>query len=103
MNRQTKNKWFVLVVSIVLLPLMTGCFGPKGETIPEKRAYVINTHDETLAKLYQQKPEVKARVEKAAGYGVFSNLGTKIFLLATGQGFGVVVNNETGEKLSKCW
>ena len=90
----------MLVVFVVLITsvISTGCFGPKGSTIPEKQAYVIKTHDKTLEDLYLQKPEVQARVENAAGYGVFSNLGAKVFLLSAGNGFGVVVNNSTGEK-----
>ena len=98
MQRNSKTTWLLVVLCLMLIPLMAGCLGPKGNTIPEKQAYVINVRNETLEELYAQKPEVKSRVEKAAGYGVFSNIGTKIFLLATGHGFGVVVNNKTGEK-----
>ena len=98
MKKKSKAKWMSVVLCLVLMPLMAGCMGPKGTTIPEKRAHVMNVHDETLQELYTQKPEVKSRVQKAAGYGVFNNLGSKIFVLATGSGFGVVVNNRTGEK-----
>ncbi len=98
MQRNSKTTWLLVVLCLMLIPLMAGCLGPKGNTIPEKQAYVINVRNKTLEELYAQKPEVKSRVEKAAGYGVFSNIGTKIFLLATGHGFGVVVNNKTGEK-----
>jgi lipid-binding SYLF domain-containing protein len=54
--------------------------------------------DETLAKLYAQKPETRAMIKKAAGYGVFSNIGTYIFLLSSGNGYGIVVDNSTGHK-----
>jgi len=53
---------------------------------------------EALAKLYAQKPETKSMIKKAAGYGVFSNIGTYVFLLAGGSGYGVVVDNSTGKK-----
>jgi lipid-binding SYLF domain-containing protein len=52
--------------------------------------------DETLAGLYESKPETKDMIRKAAGYGVFSNIGSYIFLLSTGRGYGVVVDNATG-------
>jgi lipid-binding SYLF domain-containing protein len=54
--------------------------------------------NETLVKLYAQKPETRAMIKKAAGYGVFSNIGTYIFLLASGNGYGIVVDNSTGQK-----
>jgi lipid-binding SYLF domain-containing protein len=54
--------------------------------------------DETLGKLYAGKPETRAMIKKAAGYGVFSNIGAHIFLLAGGSGYGVVIDNATGQK-----
>jgi lipid-binding SYLF domain-containing protein len=38
-------------------------------------------------------------VKKVAGYGVFNSIGGYIFFLSTGQGYGVVVDNSTGEKI----
>ncbi|UCG80015.1 MAG: hypothetical protein JSV60_08595, partial [Desulfobacterales bacterium] len=32
------------------------------------------------------------------GYGVFSNIGLNVFLLASGNGFGVVVDTATGQR-----
>jgi lipid-binding SYLF domain-containing protein len=52
---------------------------------------------EALAELYKQRPDARAHVQGAPGYAVFSNVGSKIFLLATGNGFGIVVNNKTGK------
>jgi len=53
---------------------------------------------ETLAKLHAQKPETKDMIKKAAGYGVFSNVGTYVLLLAGGGGYGVVADNATKQK-----
>jgi lipid-binding SYLF domain-containing protein len=77
---------------------LVSCATPKGVTIQEQRDYVLKMKDETLAKLYAQKPETRGMIKKAAGYGVFSNIGTYIFLLAGGGGYGVVVDNSTGQK-----
>jgi lipid-binding SYLF domain-containing protein len=89
-------------VTVLTLLAITGflvsCATPKGVTKQEQRNYVLKMKDETLAKLYAQKPETKGMIKKAAGYGVFSNIGTYIFLLAGGSGYGVVVNNSTGQK-----
>jgi lipid-binding SYLF domain-containing protein len=51
----------------------------------------------TLDELYQEMPEARTKVENAAGYGVFTNVGSKIFVLATGNGFGIVRDNRTGK------
>ena len=97
-QKKSKVSWLWMLPCLSLIMVFAGCFGPRGGTIDEKQAYVIDVHDETLEELYQNKPEVKARVETAAGYGVFSNVGAKVFLLSFGNGFGIVVNNETDEK-----
>ncbi len=86
----------VAVVFAVLV--LCGCRTPEGGTAEEKRDYTLRMKEEALAELYEQMPETKSHVEGAPGYGVFSSVGSKIFLLATGNGFGVVVNNKTGEK-----
>src|SRR5262245_12000062 len=82
---------------LLVLPL-AGCAAPKGETTDDKRAYVRRMRDEALADLYRAKPEVRARLEKAAGYGVFSNIGVKILLVGSGHGYGLVVDNGTGRE-----
>jgi lipid-binding SYLF domain-containing protein len=50
---------------------------------------------QALADLYKEKPGVKARLEKAAGYAVFSDVNVKIFMLGNGQGYGMAVDNAT--------
>ena len=50
--------------------------------------------DEALATLYKAKPEMKARVGKAAGYGCFSSFGVS-FILGGAGGRGLVHNNST--------
>lgn len=81
-----------LTIAVILM----GCATPKGVSKQEQRNYVQKMKEETLAKLYAEKPETKGMIKKAAGYGVFSNIGTHIFLLAGGSGYGIVVDNSTG-------
>ncbi|MHC4166943.1 MAG: lipid-binding SYLF domain-containing protein [Planctomycetota bacterium] len=50
-----------------------------------------------LAELYQKRPEAKEKIAKAAGYGTFSNININLFLLSSGNGYGVVHNNTTGD------
>lgn len=85
----------------LLLPLCallaSACMGPKGATPDEKRRAALQMKQETLNELYRQKPEARAHVQRAAGYAVFSNVGSKILMLATGNGYGVITDNRTGK------
>lgn len=97
-QKKSKRTLARVLPALALIMIVAGCLGPRGGTIAEKQTYVIDVHNETLKELFAQKPEVKDKVESAAGYGVFSNVGAKIIVISAGNGFGVVVNNATGEK-----
>ena len=85
-----------MILALCILPA-AGCMGPKGATPQEKRAAAMKMRSEALAELYKQRPEAKAHLQRAAGYAVFSNVGSKILLLATGNGYGVATDNRTGK------
>jgi len=55
-------------------------------TPAEKRAELRKMCDEALATLYKAKPEVKAAVEKSAGYGCFTSFGMSFFVGGAGGG-----------------
>jgi lipid-binding SYLF domain-containing protein len=78
--------------------LVGGCATPKGVTVEDRRSYVLKMKDESLARLHKEKPETRGMVKKASGYAVFSNIGTHVFFLAGGNGFGVVIDNATGRR-----
>ena len=75
-----------------------GLFGPKGDSVEEKRAEVRKQRDAMLAELYQTKPEMKDRLKKAAGYATFKQTDVNLFLLASGNGYGLLVDNKTGKE-----
>ncbi len=85
------NNTLLVLLAIVLL---AGCATIKGNTVADQRQYVLDMKDETLARLYEETPVAKAQIKKAAGYGVFSNINTNLFLLSSGSGYGVVTDNE---------
>jgi lipid-binding SYLF domain-containing protein len=74
-----------------------GCRTPKGENVQEKRNHALQMAKETLAELYEERPEAEAHVARAPGYAVFSNVASKILMVAMGNGFGVATDNETGK------
>src|SRR5689334_1637679 len=58
-----------------------------------KRAEVHKMASDTLAQLYKASPSAKDRIEKAAGYGVFSNFGLTIVFVGGAGGKGLVHDN----------
>jgi len=85
----------LLTIAALALPAVAGLFGPKGDSVDEKRAKVRKDRDEILAKLYAEHPEARDKIKKAVGYGAFNNKNMNLFLLSTGHGYGVVVDNKT--------
>lgn len=77
---------------------VAGCATPKGVTKRDQRDHVLKMKDDTLSELYRTKPETKEMIKKAAGYGVFSNIGSYLLFLSTGNGYGVVIDNSSGKK-----
>ncbi len=70
-------------------------FGPKGDSIAEKKAGIRKQRDELLAQLYATRPEMKKALPKAAGYATFAQVNVNLLLLATANGYGMVVDNKT--------
>jgi lipid-binding SYLF domain-containing protein len=85
------------MTALLSIALLTGCMSPKGDSVAEKRRTVQQMRSETLAELYKIHPFAKTRIKRAAGYGVFSNIGINLFLVSTATGWGVVRDKETGK------
>jgi lipid-binding SYLF domain-containing protein len=94
MSRATALALAVLLVMTVIVP---ACKSAEGTTPDEKRQSIDAMADDSLAELFRQKPETNAIVKGAAGYAIFSNMGMKILVLASGNGYGKVHDNATGK------
>lgn len=46
--------------------------------------------DEVLTQLFAKKPDIRAQINSAPGYAVFSNANVNLMFIAAGTGFGVV-------------
>jgi lipid-binding SYLF domain-containing protein len=91
-------KWPKLITLLVLTAIVAnGCAKAEGTTVAEKRDYTLDMREDTLKKLYAQEPESRRLVQSSAGYGVFSNVGINLLVLASGNGFGVVRDNASGK------
>ena len=90
-----KSKIFNSLFALCVL-LVAGCATPQGDTASEQRASIQQMARDTLAEAYRLNPGLQNKVKRAAGYGVFSNRGTKFLVVSSGNGYGLVHDNRTG-------
>lgn len=81
-----------VILLLTLAPALTPSLAAKASA-DEKRAEIRKMRDDVLAMLYQRNPDAKAKVKKAAGYAVFSNVGINVIFASFAGGRGVVVQN----------
>ena len=97
---QAARKWTRALALVALTAVAaSGCAKAQGTTPAAKRDYTLDMRADTLKKLYKQEPGARAKVKQAAGYGVFSNVGINLLVLASGNGFGVVRDNASGHEV----
>jgi len=88
----------MLMLALAAAVLLAGC-GPNGEmSIQERRATINEMAQNTLNDFYQAEPRLREEVQSAAGYGVFSNANVSLIFATGGGGYGVVVDNASGER-----
>jgi lipid-binding SYLF domain-containing protein len=87
------KRTFCLITSLALATSAHAfIFGPKGDSAAEKKANIRKQRDEMLAQLYASNPNMKKVIKKSAGYATFTQVNVNLLLLATGNGYGVVVD-----------
>lgn len=89
----------VLLLSLALVPEAGAfLFGPKGGNNAEKKANIRRQRDEMLTQLYTVNPAMKSVLKKADGYATFKQVNVNLLMLATANGYGMVVDNKTGKE-----
>ena len=86
---------FRIIASSLALILLAGSLASAKDTPDKKREKARKMASQTLTDLYKLEPTSHELVQKAAGYAVFSNMGTNLFLLSTARGAGIAVNSKT--------
>ena len=81
----------VLILNVTSVPL----WAADKKEIKQKKSDIRKMAKDTLARLYKVQPSAKKAISKSAGYAVFSNFGTKIFIAGGGSGKGIVYDNKT--------
>jgi lipid-binding SYLF domain-containing protein len=100
--KNTSTIWLGLALAFGSQSIHAGLFSPRGDSPEEKQQVVLKQREEMLAELYKTKPELKDRIQKAAGYATFKQTDVNLFLLASGRGYGVLKDNKTGKNTFMC-
>lgn len=74
-----------------------GIFGPSGNDKSQKQQTIQDQSSQMLQELYAIKPELQSTIANAAGYATFKKTNVHLFLVASGNGYGMLVNNQTGQ------
>jgi len=85
------------VVSFLAVILVFGGLATAGDSPDKKREKTRKMAATTLNDLYKLQPTSKELIQNAAGYAVFNNMGTNLFLLSTARGAGVAINSKTNQ------
>lgn len=86
------------LVLLIALLFSAGCANPMGSTPNDKKASIRIMRNNTLRELYYKRPEAKSKIENAPGYAVFSNVGVNVILVSAGNGYGILVENDSGRE-----
>ncbi len=78
--------------------LTTGCISAPDGTPDEQRQFIDDSSDETIAMIVKDKKVTQQDIQDAAGYATISNVSTQVLLIGGDDGYGVLVDNSTGQR-----
>ncbi|MDJ0810606.1 MAG: YSC84-related protein [Desulfobacterales bacterium] len=78
--------------------LLSACATSKGHKPENKRQAINEMQRETLAELYQVRPQAKSQIASSPGYAVFSNANVNVIFASFGGGYGVVQSNRSPQR-----
>ena len=73
-------------------------FASAKDSPDKKRDKTRKMATKTLNDLYKLKPTAQAAIQKSAGYAVFDNFGTNLFVLSTARGSGIAVDTSSKQE-----
>ena len=89
------------IATVLAMLLLAVNFASAKDSPDKKRDKTRKMADKTLQDLYKLKPAAQGAIQKAAGYAVFDNMGTNLFLLSTARGSGIAVDSAKQETFMK--
>jgi len=88
-----------LAVSMIAALLAVSCSSTyRSMSATEKREFLVELEEQTLAELVDQAPEAQAEIDRSVGHAIISNRLAKVPFVGAGEGIGVVFDAESGER-----
>lgn len=101
---RNSSKIYVIISSFLLLFLTIGTTTSyaqdkkEQEKINKQRNAIQKGKSKGLKELYKVEPSAKTKIASAYGYAVFTNTGVNLFVLSSGNGKGLLINNSSGKE-----
>lgn len=93
-------KHLILISLLFSFSLFSGCATMKpNQTIMEKRLSILAMQNDTLTKLYDEKPTVRSQIDNSPGFAVFNSANVNVLIASFSGGNGILTNNQTGETI----
>jgi lipid-binding SYLF domain-containing protein len=92
------TRWASLLLVLGAGIASGGLFGPSGDSVDAKRAAILKQRDDILKEAITAKPALKDSIQRSAGYATFRQTDVNLFLLASGNGYGVLVDSRSGKE-----
>ena len=89
---------FRVVIAVLAAALLSASVSRADDDPEKERQKIRKMAADTLKDLYKLQPKAKAAIEKAAGYAVFDNFGTKLLLVSTARGGGIAVDSKSKQE-----
>jgi hypothetical protein len=96
-TRRAPMKFRRIAAVIVVILIAVGLASAK-DSSEKKKEKTRKMETQTLKDLYKRGPTAEVAIQKSAGYAVFNNMGTNLFLLSTARGAGVAVNSKAKQE-----
>lgn len=92
-------KQSILTAAIVVLAFVAWPLAARAESPENQRVAIQKMEDDTLARLYKEKPDTQREIQSAVGYAVFSSGELAVVWVSAGYGHGVAHNNRNAEDI----
>ncbi len=89
------------IATVLAMMVLAVNFASAKDSPDKKRDKTRKMANKTLQELYKLKPTAQGAIQKSAGYAVFDNMGTNLFLLSTARGSGIAVDSGKQETFMK--
>jgi len=92
--------WALRLTAVILAALLAVSCGStyRSMSVQEKLTFLTELEEQTLAELVEKYPKAQSDMDRALGHAIFSNTAAKAPFVGGGEGIGVVVNKETGDR-----